>query len=200
MTRPKTQLTRIASYGIAEWYGRLYRVISGQERAILLDHANDKKGLECRFMADVQNIAADGGVACIKKGGVCSIRSFQCTLGDEHINYGPLTTKCPIRFLEGGVVISEIAHKILETDNPLIARRVPFPIKQLAADDRECIEADNNCDNGDGQINMILVHPTTIPLHWCAVEFYAAYFSDRAISYDFNAIRTHPHDEQGLSR
>jgi hypothetical protein len=42
-----------------------------------------------------------------------------------------------------------------------------------------------------GRIDMVMVAPNTLPLHWCAVELQAVYFSGGAMSKDFDVIRNH---------
>jgi hypothetical protein len=40
-----------------------------------------------------------------------------------------------------------------------------------------------------GKIDMVLVHPDTSVLRWCALEIQAVYFSGASMSRDFNVMK-----------
>lgn len=170
-------------YGIGEWYGHLYTSLEPPQRIRLVEQPT---GMPCRFMADVPDLAPRGKVNCNKKGGVCSIRSFNVT-EPNGLGFGPITATCPNRFLDGGIVFQAISSTLLDCKNALTAKEIPFLIRPTAATNENSV-----CDAEDvGRIDMVLVHPDTDMLNWCAVELQAVYFSGGAMSKDFDVIRKH---------
>lgn len=185
---------RKTSYGIGEWYGRLYSSLghAGRMELVVLPKFAP---VECPFMADMPGLAPRGKTICNKLGGVCSLRSFTPD-ADGKIVFGPITATCPNRFLDGGTVFDEIGRTLLRTDSALIVKEIPFLVRPQAVG--EFVDADMNVssDNEDvGRIDMVMVHPDKERLDWCAVELQAVYFSGGAMSKDYQVIRHHQGDD-----
>lgn len=184
-----------ASFGIAELYGRLYRVMSDQERKEFVD-ASD---VDCPFLVQAGSLS-NGKTKCSKKGGVCSLRSFnEDPAAPDAAIFGAITTTCPNRFLENQTILKGIGKLILGTENPQIAKEVAFLKREGpaepqpsedSAEDGESDRAIVDTEREDvGRIDLVFVHPDKAPLDWCAVEMQAVYFSGGAMSYDFKVIR-----------
>lgn len=171
------------NYGIGEWYGHLYICLEPAQRVAL---AEQPSGMPCRFMEDMPELAPRGKAKCNKKGGVCSLRSFQHSVSDG-FGFGPITATCPNRFLDGGIVFQSISSTLLGCEHALTAKEIPFLIRPSAD-----MGEDTGSDAEDvGRIDMVLVHPETDMLNWCAVELQAVYFSGGSMSKDFDAIRNY---------
>lgn len=175
-------------YGIAEWYGNLFPSLTPEKRKELAG-LRTPKAMQCRFMQDCPDIAPKGETTCNKKGGVCSIRKF--VPGESgQIDFGPITATCPSRFLEGRKIFKEIGKHLLGTEHPLIVKEIQF--LQRIADN----SSDEETSKEDvGRIDIVLIHPDTSRLEWCALEMQAVYFSGGSMSKDFEAIKNH----EGLS-
>lgn len=181
-----------AKYGIAEWYGKLYRNIGSAER---LAYLNPDPIPDCPFLAAAPELAPRGSVKCNKKGGVCSIRNFT-TDEDDQVRFGPITSTCPNRFLEARTVIQGIGQALIGTDDPLVAKEIAFLQRVTAApvagEDVELVDeaAGEQSDSEDvGKIDLVFVHPENTPMDWCAVEMQAVYFSGGSMARDFDVIR-----------
>jgi hypothetical protein len=175
-----------SKFGISEWYGRLYQTLGQNERTELLDAQSNQTPIACRFMHDTPALAPRSGQNCNKESGVCSIRNFIDT--PEGISYGPITSTCPFRFLEGGLIVKIIGEALLGTPSPHVVKEVPFLKRRTISS--TVTDADTS-DYGEtragttpgiskedvGKIDMVCVHPTREPLEWCAVEMQAVYFS-----------------------
>lgn len=198
--RPAGRSGRVdqAKFGIAEWYGKLYRSIGSAER---LQYLSPSPIPECPFLAAVPDLAPRGETRCNKKGGVCSIRNFTQT-EDEDIRFGNITSTCPNRFLEDRTVIQHISRLLLETDEPKIAKEIPFLRRktsgkvegdsvEAAGLDASTIEETGDTAEDVGKIDLVLLHPEKIPLDWCAVEIQAVYFSGGSMSKDYDAIKVY---------
>lgn len=177
-----------SSYGIGEWYGKLFTEITNPK---LKEYAglSSPKLMECRFRQALPELAPKGKTVCTKKGGVCSIRKF--SWGDENVSFGPITTTCPSRFLEDGIVFRFIGEQILCTQAPIIVKEVPF-LRRIKTndDDQSNYEVDDGKEDV-GRIDMVLVHPDLSELRWCALEMQAVYFSGGGMNKDFHAIKNH---------
>ena len=181
------------SYGIAEWYGRLFHTLSSPDRSKLLDEQNV---MPCRFMADLPALAPRTGLECNKKGGVCSIRNYAD--GPDGLSFGPITSTCPYRFLEDGLIVREIGKALLGTETPIVIKEIPFLRRTARAKpiDKPPESIKDGVDPGIsredvGKIDMVCVHPDKDPLTWCAVEMQAVYFSGGKIEKDFEVLRQH---------
>lgn len=182
-------------YGIAEWYGRLYRKMGATERNSLLA---PNPIPDCPFLRDVPDLAPNGRMKCSKPGGVCSIRNFALE-DDGQVRFGPITATCPNRFLQARTAISSIGFEVLDTEKPLVAKEIAFlqrvsagPVLGDATEAAQPAAADPSADTEDvGKIDLVFVHPDKEPLDWCAVEMQAVYFSGGAMSKDFESIRTY---------
>ncbi|WP_319469979.1 NotI family restriction endonuclease [uncultured Pseudodesulfovibrio sp.] len=181
-------MTKKANYGIADWYGRLYRTMTQAERLEVLDDYKAKTKKPCPFKNDMPELAPKSGTHCSKVGGVCSIRHFD--EDQDRIKLGPIAATCPNRFLEAGSVFETIGEALLGTKSPIIVKEIPFLERIVAAD--PSTGSALNADREDvGRIDMVCVHPDTSNLRWCAVELQAVYFSGPAMTKDFKLIQGH---------
>lgn len=173
MARAKTKPKKkpVLRYGTGELYGFDFATLS-PDRIRTLANASFKSQ-PCPFR---------GCVPCNKTGGVCSLRQFSKTGSDVVAvqDSSPVAT-CPSRFYDAGVVLSWAARTLLDTDAPIVLTELPF-LKSAAAG----VEADLSTV---GKIDMVLVHPDTTILRWCALEVQAVYFSGAAMSKDFNVMK-----------
>src|SRR3990170_785561 len=111
-------------YGIGEWYGRPFAVLSADERKQLAFKSLGGKlsGLPCPFMSTPDQV-----VPCNKRGGVCTMRLYKLDARtDKGSPIGPFVTMCPSRFEEGKKVYSWIGSILLGTDSPLLMGQVGF--------------------------------------------------------------------------
>jgi len=123
-----------------------------------------------------------GGALCNKKGGVCSLRQYRCT--GAHVDPVPdasLVTTCPMRFHDGGLALSWAAETLLDTNAPIVLTELPFLMSAAKGDATDL--------SAVGKIDMVLVHPDTANLRWCALEIQAVYFSGSSMSKDFSIMK-----------
>ena len=84
---------------------------------------------------DLQRLSAAGlkipcphkahGANCHKKGGICSLISFEDKAGHVMVVGSPITT-CPSRFLENNVVFEWVGQTVLGISHPKIVYEVSF--------------------------------------------------------------------------
>lgn len=123
-----------------------------------------------------------GGFMCNKRGGVCSLRQFSRTGGNvAPVDAASLVTTCPNRFYDSGTAFSWAGETLLDTKSPIILTELPF-LKATS-------EADVSDVSTVGKIDMVLVHPDTKTLRWCALEIQAVYFSGASMSTDFSLMK-----------
>ena len=183
-----------ASYGIAEWYGRLFKNLGPADYAEL--SAPGRK--DCPFLLAAPDIAPRGDAKCQKPGGVCSIRNF-ITSDAGDVTFGDIVTTCPNRFLQDRTVLSYIGDLLLDADDPVVLKEIPF-LKRVSSGKVEGEDID--VPEGDeqpadvvekaedvGSIDLVLMHPDAEPKRWAAVEMQAVYFSGGAMSADFEVIK-----------
>jgi len=170
-------------YGIGEWFGRLFTGLTTEERQAFAQQAARKApSVECPFRASCRAFDArsvPGKVLhCTKQGGVCSLREYAQTVtkGSPAVApAGSLRTTCPHRFLEDGEIFKWVGEVLLGSSEPLVLREIGF------------LEA---AGGGEvGYIDSVLVHPTQRPLHWCALEIQAVYFSGTNMELEFEALK-----------
>lgn len=195
MTRSRK---RSPTFGIGEWYGKLYTELMPDERRTYADELvnvprNQRPTHPCPFKP---RPAPDVMPPCTKEGGVCSLRRYESLSGGAVPTggqAGTLRATCPYRFHEADEVWRWVGETVLGTDAPLKVGEVGFLEGFTDAEDAE----------GDdvGRIDMILVNPSSLnleqPVHtlaWCAVELQAVYFSGGSMSADFRAILHHQDD------
>lgn len=190
MARAETQISRQRErrtrrrYGIGEWYGRSFTALTDQERKAFGDLALGlvKPVPKCPFRTwrGVES-------PCTKKGGVCSLRGYEqdgatnvvWALSDKDHT---LVTVCPHRLKEDHKIYQWVGQMLLGTTSPLLVGEVGF------------LEGRRSRSRGGredvGRIDNVLVHPSRLPLHWCALEIQAVYFSGSGMENEFKAITT----------
>jgi len=159
-------------YGSGELYGHDFTSLSA-DRVRVLANATFKSQ-PCPFRG--------GGFMCNKKGGVCSLRQYTTQNGDVVPVSGstPVAT-CPNRFYDSARALSWADETLLGTDSPIILTELPF---------LKAISDGNESDVSTvGKIDMVLVHPDTQTLRWCALEIQAVYFSGASMAKDFNLMK-----------
>lgn len=150
--------SRSETYGIAEWYGRLFVDLTPEERQQLAEMQTLRKAdqpvMPCPFQTD-----GDETVPCTKAGGVCSLRKYVETAeGAEPASgtEGRICATCPYRFEEDALIYQWIGRELLGSPDPIVLGEVGF------LEDAEGKKV--------GRIDGILVHPEIDPLQWCALE------------------------------
>lgn len=74
---------------------------------------------------------------------------------------------------------------MLGHSQPLIAGEIGFLERAVS----EGVSSTSSLDSDDvGRIDNVLIHPTLTPLHWCALEIQAVYFSGSSMSKEFNML------------
>ena len=160
-------------YGIGEIYGFDFANLPA-DRIRTLANASFKSQ-PCPFRG--------GGFMCNKKGGVCSLRQFSKTGGSvAPVDAVSIVATCPCRFYDSGTALSWAGRTLLDAKSPIILTELPF-LKATS-------EADASDVSTVGKIDMVLVHPDTVTLRWCALEVQAVYFSGKGMSEDFNVMKT----------
>jgi hypothetical protein len=178
--KPKTRFR----YGIGEWYGKSFVELPDSAR---LDYAKAQFSevlpmYACPFLS-----TGDEQIVCWKKGGVCSLRSYQKNEeGDVTRNErgSTVTSTCPSRFEERAEIVRWIGKEILGDENAVPLGQTPFL-------ERVALIGGGHDDRGPrevGRIDNILVRPDSKPLEWCAVEIQAVYFSGKKMELHFREI------------
>jgi hypothetical protein len=172
MRKAKKEKKPTLRYGTGELYGHDFTALpAGRIRA--LGNATFKSQ-PCPFRG--------GGFMCNKQGGVCSLRQFSKTGGDvAPVDAASPVATCPNRFYDSGSALSWAGETLLDTKSPIILTELPF-LKATS-------EADASDVSTVGKIDMVLVHPDTKTLRWCALEIQAVYFSGASMSKDFNLMK-----------
>jgi len=84
-----------------------------------------------------------------------------------------------------------IGRTMLDHPEPLVVGEVGF----LERENGEAADASPRPGREDvGRIDCVLVHPDREPLHWCALEIQAVYFSGDKMQNEFQAILDHQDD------
>jgi len=171
---------RRTRHGIGEWYGKGFHSYSSEQRNSLA-----KKELKIDGLTKTPCPFQSNKTQCNKKGGVCSLRLYE-KVGDGKVSGvgGPITT-CPNRFQEDGFIYKWVARTLLETEEPVILSEIGF-LDRLKPDEDESTE--DNESQIIGRIDNVLLHPTKIPLDWCALEIQAVYFSGKSMAQEFKML------------
>lgn len=175
-------------HGIGEWYGKSFvRLVPKERKRFAKIQTLDKKKrptLLCPFRSTVDN-----AVPCTKEGGVCSLRLYQQEASTSLVSVvsgqrGSLVTTCPYRFQQDGAIFRWIGETLLGHPRPLIAGEVGFLEQSVVGggDEAQTEEV--------GRIDNVLAHPTQEPLHWCALEIQAVYFSGASMGKEFTRLRS----------
>jgi hypothetical protein len=184
MARVKKPRTR-HRYSIGEWYGTPLDLLTPHPRS---DRAKTEIALEkltgnaCPFQESA---------ICSKKGGVCSLRLYEQTNGGLVNGTGPLVTTCPLRFLEDNTVFRWIGETILQTSAPIVLNQIGFLDRLKPELPPESEEEDSR--DFIGRIDNVLLHPSRLPIDWCAVELQAVYFSGKAMRTEFRMLAEQEH-------
>lgn len=181
----------VARFGIGEWFGHSFVLLSEQERKsfadIALNHTKESIPV-CPFQS-----VPSGSVRCTKKGGVCSLRLYEvkenggakCVEGND----GKLRVVCPQRFKQNNTIYSVVAESIIDTNRPAIVPEVRFLRRNSVStvSDEGLINADTKSEDV-GNIDTVLVNIEGA-FQWCALELQAVYFSGERMNLLFNHIR-----------
>lgn len=173
--RPKVR----SKYAIGEWYGVDFEKMPADEKRQQAATELKAKGLtgrKCPFLINS---------ACNKRGGVCSLRSFQQIESGAIQGVGPLVTICPNRFLEDSTIYSWVGRELLKTDDPIVLSEIGF-LNRFKTN--ETLEEKSDWRQFIGRIDNVLVHPEKEPLEWCALEIQAVYFSGNAMAKEFEML------------
>ena len=169
--KAKAKKKPVLRYGTGELYGFDFGALSPDRIRTLAN--SSFKSQPCPFRV---------GSACNKAGGVCTLRQYAKTgSAVSVVNETLLVATCPARFYDAGVAMSWVGHTLLGTDTPLVLTELPFLMATTPGS-----EADPSTV---GKIDMVLVHPDTSTLRWCALEVQAVYFSGASMSKDFNTMK-----------
>ena len=175
-------------YGIGEWYGTVFTEIPPSERRRLAElQGVGLPSIACPFRS-----SPDTPVPCNKRGGICSLRGYERDAGDgtvkvAHGRRGGFCTLCPERFQEGGRIFRWIGETLLDTPSPAILNEIPFLERTAKGSDRGARHSLSR--EGVGKIGHVLVDANRDPLHWCAVEMQAVYFSGTGMGLEFDRLR-----------
>lgn len=185
---PSDTVTETRRYGIGEWFGQSFVHLEPSQRQRFAVEAT-KKGPapECParnscFAFDPKAVPGNS-TNCTKQGGVCSLREFRKTTVGTRTTVettGSLRTTCPYRFLQDGTIFQWIGEVILGNSAPLVVQEIEF----LEVQGEATAEAKEI-----GYIDSVLVHPTRCPVHWCALEIQAVYFSGANMRREFEVLR-----------
>jgi hypothetical protein len=170
-----------ATYGIGEWFAKPYAKLNTDDRKAFLRAVKKPSNVTCRPKQSCLAAfpEAISNTACNKKGGVCSLRLYQQHKSGFQPS-GEFCITCPNRFLEGGAVFEWVGNTILGTNRPRILREIQFLQGTVGETDEE---------KEVGQIDHVLVTPSTSPFEWCAVEMQSVYFSGDNMGIEFVAIK-----------
>ena len=177
-------------YGIGEWYGKSFVRLTPRERRRFAEiQALDKK--ERPFLLCPFRSTPNSKVPCTKEGGVCSIRMYQQDASTNLVSLASgqkasLVTTCPYRFQQEGVIFKWIGDTLLGDSNPHIVREIGF-LEQEVGEGKE--DRDSSQGEDVGRIDNVLVHSTREPMHWCALEIQAVYFSGASMKKEFKMLR-----------
>lgn len=196
----------MASWSIAEWYGKDIRTMSSAERrdAAVVALDTNERGMAaveqpiCPFLSAVRP-----GAKCNKPGGVCSIRLYEEGTPVKLPDVQPATV-CPNRFLEingGQSVFAYIAKALYDVDSgAMVVKEIPFLNK---------VDADGRVRGAKaGRIDWVVI-PTPprkgdeATFDWVAVETQAVYFSGTNMWDDIARYLEDPdrlHAPQGMRR
>ncbi|MBI2605589.1 MAG: hypothetical protein HYW49_05845 [Deltaproteobacteria bacterium] len=181
-------------FGIGEWFGQSFVRMNVETRKNFANQAlkhnitKDTRAL-CPFKMPT-------GRKCTKKGGVCSLRPYRETTDGaaEPIlgELGGLVAVCPHRFKQDDVANRKVGQVLLGTENPktvyevrfLQRKRVPIVGEKTEENEERAEEAKEDV----GNIDCVLLHPDAEPMHWCALEIQAVYFSGKAMTGLFRHI------------
>ena len=159
-------------YGTGELYGHDFAKLPADKIRSLANAPF--KSQHCPFRS--------GGFMCNKKGGVCSLRQFSKADGTVvPVETASIVATCPNRFYDSGTAFSWAGRTLLDTESPIVLTELPF-LKATS-------EGDDSDISTVGKIDMVLVHPNTETLRWCALEIQAVYFSGASMSRDFKVMK-----------
>ena len=158
-------------FGIGESFGRSADAIPIAELRTLVSQQH--RSQPCPFRQDQR--------ACIKRGGVCSLRLYSNADSGALRVEGPsgqLRITCPYRFHQDEDVFHWVSETLLGSSDPILVREIGF------------LQSDTGSDVG--RIDMVLATqgPMQI-LDWCALEIQAVYFSGDEMGREFRSISGH---------
>ena len=173
-------------FGIAEWYGKSFVTLTDAERRAFAEEQFQESlpNESCPFLSTQGN-----AVNCWKKGGVCSLRSYQESASgiialDQRNS--TIRTTCPSRFEQNQTIYPWIASVLLKNPKAVPIGQINFLERvPLIGGSEEEVPSQEDV----GRIDNVLVVPNSDPLEWCPVEIQSVYFSGKKMAFDFDAIR-----------
>ena len=182
MAKDKAQEQPQYRFGIGEWYGRSLVGLTAEERLEYaeLQFSSDGTIPTCPFKS----------VPCWKKGGVCSLRSYQRVKSTRQIAIdargSTFRTVCPTRFEQSGEIYRWIAEVVLGDSKAVPVGQVNF-LERVPLIGGPAVEG-TKPPKEVGRIDNVLVVPNSKPLQWCAVEIQAVYFLGRNMKLHFQEV------------
>lgn len=169
-------------FGIGEWYGRSFVSLTPTERVRLAELQFSGGAIpECPFTS----------APCWKKGGVCSLRSYENLKEIEQVRIdqrgSTFRTICPTRFEQFGEIYRWIGEVVLNDTRSVALGQINF-LERVPLIGGSGIEG-TKAPKEVGRIDNVLVIPDSMPLQWCAVEIQAVYFSGRNMKLHFQEVR-----------
>lgn len=187
----KTSEKESCRFGIGEWYGRSFVRLTPEQRkefaALQSIDKSHRPEQPCPPRSSPKRI-----IQCTKEGGVCSLRMYRKVAASNEVLVAPgtsgsLRTTCPYRFQQNGLIFRWIGETMLSHSQPLVVGEIGF----LERPASEGLSSERVVDSDDvGRIDNVLIHPNRTPLHWCALEIQAVYFSGSSMSKEFNMLNS----------
>jgi Restriction endonuclease NotI len=180
-------------FGIGEWYGRSFVHLTSAERKHYAALQSGAKSHRPQQPCPPRS-TPDQVTPCTKEGGVCSLRMYRKAAASSEVSVAPgtagsLRTTCPYRFQQNRLIFKWIGETMLGHSQPLAVGEVGF--LERSGNEGKSSSSGKASDPDDvGRIDNVLIHPDRTPLHWCAVEIQAVYFSGSSMSKEFNMLRS----------
>jgi hypothetical protein len=190
-------------FGIGEWYGRPFVLLSAVDRnnlaRIAAEHKASTSTTPFMGVPDCPFASRTGKpVKCWKKGGVCSLQKVQRQRTKPGVPKGAASTieglegslriLCPTRFQQEDTIFSWVAGAVFNDVSVDWVTQIRF-LKRIK---RSIDEETESQEKDVGNIDAVLVRPGTDPLQWCAMEIQAVYFSGEKMLDLFRHVATDP--------
>ncbi len=184
-----------ARFGIGEWYGRSFVLLPVEQRIAFAKIApiqTKENAPSCPFLS-----SDAARVPRVKKGGVCSLRLYESTGNGSaepaEGDAGKLRVVCPHRFKQNGLIYGVVSSAIIGTAQPKVVTEVRFLRRETNPSNLEDDSSNSKEPKSEdvGNIDVVLVNPTSLNLEWCALELQAVYFSGEKMNLLFAHIENY---------